>query len=58
MDINKKGWVGAKLASPGAMVSGLPSKKGMGKKNPVQMMNGKRILGSEMKNNTKNPGKL
>ena len=56
MDINKKGWVGAKLMMPGATVSGLPSKKGKGKKNKVTMMGGKRILGKEMPGKNKLPG--
>jgi len=58
MDINKEGWVGAKLKSPGAVVSGLPSKKGKGVKNTVTMMGGKMLLGGMEKNNTKNPGAL
>lgn len=58
MDINKKGWVGAKLSSPGAVVSGLPSKKGKGKKNTVKMEAGKMLLGKQMSNTTKNPGAL
>lgn len=58
MGLSPKGWVGAKLSAPGITVSGLPSKKGKGKKNKVSMKGGKMILGSEMKNNTTNPGKL
>ena len=58
MGLNQPGWVGKKLQSPGADVSGLPSKKGKGKKNTVKMEGGKMLLGSEMKNNTKNPGAL
>lgn len=58
MDLAKNGWIGAKLSNPGATVSGLPSKKGKGKKNKMTMEGGKMLLGGKEKNNTKNPGAL
>ena len=57
-ELAKKGWIGAKLKSPGATVSGLPSKKGKGKKCKHTMEGGKMLLGSKLKYITKNPGKL
>ena len=57
MDIKKNGWVGAMSGASGGggKVAG---KKGKGIKNSVPAEKGKRILGGELKNNTKNPGAL